>query len=139
VFVHINPHSGIPVYLQIAEEIKHLVAIGGLRPGDLLPSCRRLSAELHINPNTVQEAYRFLEREGLVETPRGRQAVVVAGGDDDRGEALKMELATQQIRETLIKVLQLGFPMDRVEEICRTQLDELRRAKGEAREAVEAR
>jgi GntR family transcriptional regulator len=61
-----NPSSGLPVYLQLIEQVKHAVDVGSLRPGDQLPTIRRVAEDLVINPNTVAKAYRDLEHEGVI-------------------------------------------------------------------------
>ena len=58
-----NSSSGVPVYLQLIEQVKHAVDVGALRPGDQLPAIRRVAEDLVINPNTVAKAYRDLEHE----------------------------------------------------------------------------
>src|SRR3989442_12120350 len=63
--LHLNPSSGVPVYLQLQAQVKQAVAAGALRTGDTLPSTRKLAAELRINPNTVARAYQDLERDGV--------------------------------------------------------------------------
>jgi GntR family transcriptional regulator len=63
--LHISANSGVPVYLQIEQQIKQAIASGVLHSGDALPSTRRTAAQLRINPNTVARAYTDLEREGL--------------------------------------------------------------------------
>lgn len=69
--LHIHPDSGIPVYLQIATQIKETIAVGGLQFNDQLPSVRKLALELGINPNTVARAYRDLEHDGILRTTTG--------------------------------------------------------------------
>ena len=59
-----NPSSGVPIYLQLMEQVKHAIETGALRPGEQLPSIRPLAEELVINPNTVAKVYRELEHEG---------------------------------------------------------------------------
>ncbi len=68
--------SGVPVYRQIIEEVRLLVARGALRDGDELPSVRRLGAQIGVNLNTVAKAYRVLADEGLVELRHGSGARV---------------------------------------------------------------
>ena len=77
-FVRPNPSSGVPIYLQLMEQVKHAVETGALRPGDQLPGIRPLAEELVINPNTVAKAYRELEHEGLIELRHGAGAFVAA-------------------------------------------------------------
>jgi GntR family transcriptional regulator len=71
-----NPSSGVPIYLQLMEQVKHNIETGALRPGEQLPGIRPLAEELVINPNTVAKAYRELEHEGVVELRQGAGAFV---------------------------------------------------------------
>ena len=92
----VDPHSGVPVYRQLMDQIKFHVSTGLVKPGDELPSTRALSAELGINPMTISKAYSYLERDGVVERRPGRPLVVkkvqdgeaVARRDDQMKEAL---------------------------------------------------
>src|SRR6202795_1190760 len=70
-----NPSSGVPIYLQLMEQVKHSIETGALRPGEQLPGIRPLAEELVINPNTVARAYRALEDEGVI-TPLHRAGVI---------------------------------------------------------------
>src|SRR5262247_1264728 len=71
-----NPSSGVPIYLQLMEQVKHGIETGALRPGDQLPAIRPLAEELVINPNTVAKAYRELEHDGVIELRHGAGAFV---------------------------------------------------------------
>ena len=71
-----NPSLGVPIYLQLMEQIKHAVETGALAPGDQLPGIRPLAEELVINPNTVAKAYRELEHDGVIELRHGAGAFV---------------------------------------------------------------
>src|ERR1700738_2021235 len=71
-----NPSSGVPIYLQLMEQVKHGIETGALRPGEQLPGMRPLAEELVINPNTVAKAYRELEHEGVIELRHGAGAFV---------------------------------------------------------------
>ena len=66
-----NPSSGLPIYLQLMEQVKYGIETGALRPGEELPGIRRVAVELVVNPNTVAKAYRDLEVMGLLYTRRG--------------------------------------------------------------------
>lgn len=85
-----NPSLGVPIYLQLMEQVKHAIETGALRPGDQLPGIRPLAEELVINPNTVAKAYRELEHEGVVELRHGAGAFV-------SGNA-RMKKATDKLR-----------------------------------------
>ena len=79
-----NPSLGVPIYLQLMEQVKHAIETGALRPGEQLPGIRPLAEELVINPNTVAKAYRELEHEGVIELRHGAGAFVSAGGQERR-------------------------------------------------------
>lgn len=68
--IHISPHDGVPIYQQVVNQIKYLVASGRLAAGEELPAIRVLAEKLIVNPNTVARAYRELESAGIVEKRR---------------------------------------------------------------------
>src|SRR5215212_11609209 len=75
-----NASSGVPIYLQLMEQVKHAIETGALRAGEQLPGMRPLAEELVINPNTVAKAYRELEHEGVIELRHGAGAFVAGNG-----------------------------------------------------------
>src|SRR5213082_2853276 len=79
-FLKPNPSSGVPIYLQLMEQVKHSIETGALRPGEQLPGIRPVAEELVINPNTVAKAYRELEHEGVIELRHGAGAFVSSNG-----------------------------------------------------------
>lgn len=95
--IRIDPSSGVPIYIQIIEEIKVLIAGGILAPGDQLPSVRALAVSLRVNPNTVSKAYQEMERDGLTQTRRGEGTFVTERKenvqDDTRLEILREKIA----------------------------------------------
>ena len=72
----LNPASGIPLYLQLMEQVKHAIETGTIRTGEQLPSVRQMAEDLMINPNTVVRAYRELEHEGIIELRHGAGAFI---------------------------------------------------------------
>jgi GntR family transcriptional regulator len=72
----VNPQSGVPIYLQLIDQVRHAVEIGALRPGDQLPGIRKVAEELVMNPNTVAKAYREMEHAGLIALRHGAGAFV---------------------------------------------------------------
>jgi GntR family transcriptional regulator len=80
-----NPSLGVPIYLQLMEQIKHAIETGALRPGEQLPGIRPLAEELVINPNTVAKAYRELEHEGVIELRHGAGAFVAGPARGKKG------------------------------------------------------
>jgi GntR family transcriptional regulator len=99
-----NSASGVPIYLQLIEQVKHAVETGALRPGEQLPGIRPLSEELVINPNTVAKAYRELEHEGIIELRQGAGAFVAANAgalrqtEKLRGARTVVAIAVKQLR-----------------------------------------
>ena len=69
--INITSDDGVPIYIQIVNQVKHLAASGRLTPGDELPPIRVLAEQLVVNPNTVARAYLELERAGLVTKRHG--------------------------------------------------------------------
>src|SRR6266545_3194562 len=80
-----NPSLGVPIYLQLMEQVKHAIETGALRPGEQLPGIRPLAEELVINPNTVAKAYRELQHEGVIELRHGAGAFASRRSGDRRG------------------------------------------------------
>ena len=79
-----------PIYQQIVDEVRRALVLGTLAPEDPLPSVRALAAELRVNPNTVQQAYRELERAGIIYSRRGQGTFAAPGaGADERGTLIR--------------------------------------------------
>ena len=83
--IHISSSDGVPIYLQIVNQVKYLVASGRLAPGEELPPIRVLAEKLVVNPNTVARAYRELEAAGVVEKRRTAGTFVPRPGRRWRG------------------------------------------------------
>lgn len=77
---HLDDASGVPVYLQIKEQVLHAISRGQLKTGDQLPTVREVAVDLEINPNTVNRAYSDLEREGVLVSRRGRGTFIAGQG-----------------------------------------------------------
>lgn len=91
----LDDRSGVATYLQLAQQIRHALRLGLLKPGDQLPTAREVVAKLAINPNTVLRAYRELEREGLVGARPGQGTFVrrgLSGGDPAAQARLRRDL-----------------------------------------------
>ncbi len=80
-WLDVNPRSGVPLYVQLMEQVKHALEIGVLQPGDQLPTVRQLASELTIAPNTIVKAYDELARLGLIESRPGVGTLVVRNID----------------------------------------------------------
>ncbi len=76
----VDPRSGVPLYLQLIEQVKRAIAVGALLPGEQLPTVKALALDLTVNPNTVARVYRELERDGVIDTSPGRGSFVRTDG-----------------------------------------------------------
>lgn len=125
----VDPHTGVPIYLQLMEQVKRSVALGVLGAGERLPTVKQLATDLTINPNTVARAYRELERDGVIETSVGRGSFVRAAGAGERAsealadvsasaldavvrEAKSMGLRRAQVRELFTQALERWYSPD---------------------------
>ena len=126
-----NPSLGVPIYLQLMEQVKHAIETGALKPGDQLPGIRPLAEELVINPNTVARAYRELEHEGVIELRHGAGAFVTgsahaaAVADRFRGAAALVAKTVEQLRAR-------GLSDDEIRRLFEAELAGLKRT-GEQR------
>jgi len=102
IFFRLNPSSGVPLYLQLMEQVKHAVGTGALRAGEQLPPIRALAQELVMNSNTVVRAYRELEHEGIVELRQGLGAFI----RDSVEERAKLMRKAQVIVQSAVERLQ---------------------------------
>ena len=120
----VDPRSGVPLYLQLIEQVKRAVALGALTPGEQLPTVKALALELTINPNTVARVYRELERDGVIETSPGRGSFV-RGTDAAAAEGRRMadDVAQQSLADAIRGARSLGLGRRDVEAIIYRLLD----------------
>ena len=124
-----NPSSGVPIYLQLMEQVKHQIETGALRPGEQLPGIRPLAEELVINPNTVARAYRGLEHEGVITLrhPGGAEVAFTHGRAErspgsvhprtSRGLALENSRLTAQIAAEVANRVERTRELERAREV----------------------
>ena len=119
----VDPHSGIPVYRQIVEQLRCQVSCGVLRPGDESASTRSLSARLGTNPMTISKAYALLESEGVLERRPGLPSVVRKQKSSVE-QASKREQLEQALRPAALKARQLNLDSGEALEIYRRLLEQ---------------
>ncbi|HZR26024.1 MAG TPA: GntR family transcriptional regulator [Vicinamibacterales bacterium] len=124
-----NPSLGVPIYLQLMEQVKHAIETGALRGGDQLPGIRPLAEELVINPNTVAKAYRELEHEGVIELRHGAGAFVA---NNARAKKVTDKLRTAQpvVATAVEKLRGQGLTDEEIRRLFEAEL----RGKGDHRE-----
>src|SRR5438552_1738285 len=116
--LHLSTTDGVPIYQQIVNQVKYLVAAGRLEPGKELPPIRTLAEQLVVNPNTVARAYRELEVAGVVEKRRTTGTYVSAAGSPlARRERLR--ILTARTDALLAEARQLGVGLDELLDLVR--------------------
>ncbi len=123
--LQIDVSSPVPVYAQIVEQVKRLIAAGVIASGDALPSRRELAIQLEINPLTVTKAYKQLETEGLISIRHGLGCFVAAQPDGAVDE-YRIETLTRAVDDLVKNALDFGVPLERIEEMLRDQVERAR-------------
>ena len=120
--LHISSQDGVPIYLQIVNQVKYLAASGRLAPGDDLPPIRVLAEKLLVNPNTVARAYRELEIAGVV-TKRRTAGTYVSGAGSPLARRERLKILTERADALLAEARQMDIGTDQVIQLLR-QRDE---------------
>jgi GntR family transcriptional regulator len=124
----IDARDGVPIYLQIVEQIKKSVALGRLKPDEPLPSVRQLALDLTINPNTVARAYLELEHQGVISKRQG-QGTFVSSQAAEASRRERQKIVGALFEKALVEAVNSGMTAAEIDETYR-QL--LRRYKLEA-------
>src|SRR5262249_37815717 len=120
--LHISPTDGVPIYQQIVNQVKYLVASGRLKPGEELPPIRVLADKLLINPNTVARAYRELEVAGVV-TKRRTAGTYVSDAGSPLARRERLRILAERADALLAEAKQMNISLEEVVELLR-QRDE---------------
>jgi GntR family transcriptional regulator len=115
--IEVDLTSKVPIYVQIIDQIKHMIATSELKPDDQLPTVRQLATELRVNFNTVARAYRMLDDEGLISTQHGRGTYILPLPSKRNGELLRRQDLDWLTRHYLNETVQLGYSADEVNQI----------------------
>jgi GntR family transcriptional regulator len=118
----VDPRSGVPIYLQIIEQIKRSVALGVLAPGEQLPTVKQLALDLTVNPNTVARAYRELERDEVIETAVGRGSFVRSNGTAQSASAAANDVATEALTQAIREAKSVGLTPAQVRVLFETAI-----------------
>ena len=107
IWLHVNIHSSVPIYVQLIEQVQRALEVGTLSPGDALPSVRELASELSIAPNTIAKAYSELQRMGLIESRAGKGTVVL-GDIEETIRTRQQEALLERLRVVVRDASTLG-------------------------------
>lgn len=123
VIFRLNHSSGVPLYIQIMDQVKHAVETGALRPGDQLPTMRKLAEDLVMNPNTVIRAYRELEHGGVLELRHGAGAFI---SDAVVGRSRVMRKAQTAAQSAIERLAALGLSEEEMRRVLENELASFR-------------
>ncbi len=140
-----NQTSGVPIYVQLMEQVKHAVETGALRAGEQLPPIRKVAEDLVVNPNTVAKVYRELEHEGVIELRHGAGAFVTAGAaasssvEQASARAERLRKAQAIVRGAAARLDALGLSEEEMRRLFEGELTRLRVEGAADEEDAEAR
>jgi GntR family transcriptional regulator len=127
--LHISTKDGVPIYLQIVNQVKYLVAAGRLAPGEEIPAIRILAEELVVNPNTVAKAYHELEREGVV-TKRHGSGTFISDNGSPLARRERTKILTQRIDALLAEARHMDVPLTELIDLIHQRHDNLQPKEG---------
>jgi GntR family transcriptional regulator len=110
----LNPHTSVPIYQQLIEQVRRLVAGGQLAPGAELPSVREMAQEHTVHPMTISKAYSLLETEGLLERQRGKPMRVAPLKKNQASTAAKLKQIEPQLEALALSARQLELSADEI-------------------------
>jgi GntR family transcriptional regulator len=117
-----NPSLGMPIYLQLVEQVKHAVETGAMRSGEQLPAIRAVAESLVINPNTVAKAYRELEHDGIVELRQGTGAFIADNARGRRTAPATLRAAQRVVAETIERLRGNGVSDEEIRRLVEGEL-----------------
>ena len=127
--LHISTSDGVPIYLQIVNQVKYLVAAGRLAPGEEVPPIRTLAEQLVVNPNTVAKAYHELEREGVV-TKRHGSGTYISDNGSPLARRERLKILTQRVDALLAEARHMDVPLKEVIDIVRDRHENIQPKEG---------
>ena len=119
----LSPNSGVPIYRQLLDQVRRMVASGQLKPGMELPSIRELAVKYTVNPMTVSKAYVLLEAEGFLERHRGRPMTVANRPPMRSRRTERLQQLTPQVDALIVAARQLEFSAAEVGEALADRWD----------------
>ena len=127
--LHISTKDGVPIYVQIVNQVKYLVAAGRLAPGEEVPPIRALAEQLVVNPNTVAKAYHELERDGVV-TKRHGAGTYISENGSPLARRERVKILTKRVDGLLAEARHMDVPLKEVLDLVRDRHDNLQPKEG---------
>jgi len=119
----LNPNSGIPIYRQLMDQVRWMVASNRLQPGDALPSVRELAVEHAVNAMTISKAYSLLEAEGVLARQRGKPMTVARQAEAKESKTARLERLGELVEPLATAARQLQLETDDVLAAVRRALE----------------
>jgi GntR family transcriptional regulator len=129
-FFTVDSRTGVPLYLQLIEQVKRAVALGTLEAGEQLPTVKALAVNLTLNPNTVARAYRELERDAIIETSPGRGSFVRKNGTALESRRTVEDVAAIAIGDAVRQARFMGVASEAVRTLFEDALERWFRKEG---------
>jgi GntR family transcriptional regulator len=120
--ISVNSRAQIPIYKQITEQVKQLIANLQLKPGSHMPTVRQLSTFLQVNPATVARAYQELGQEGILGASRRRGTIVLGDTDSPQRQPLRQNRLSNAVDNLILEILSLGYTPEELEAAFTRQL-----------------
>jgi GntR family transcriptional regulator len=136
--IKIDFRSGEPIYVQIMEQIRQMVATGELRQGEQLPTVRQMATELRVNFNTVARAYRMLDEAGLISTQQGRGTYIWETPSEETNRRLRHRGLQELTHRYLEDAQRLGYGKDEVTRAVEAELSTWQPAQEKNSEEVDS-
>jgi GntR family transcriptional regulator len=113
--VNLDFGSGVPIYIQIVDQVKALLFSGDLKPGDQLPTVRQLASELRVNFNTIARAYRLLDEARLISTQRGRGTYLLEASPSTDSDLIKSNSLDAQMQGAVRSLVNQGYSLEEIQ------------------------
>jgi len=122
--IYINFQSGVPIYVQLMEQIENLVLSEQLKPGDQLPTVRQLASELGVNFNTVARAYRLMDEAGLISTQQGRGTYIMEPVKKEETQRVKLQVLDWLTQRFFADATYKGFSLEEIRQAFEKELND---------------
>jgi GntR family transcriptional regulator len=128
--LHLDPKSSLPIYAQLMDRVKHMVATGNLKPGDQLPTVRQLGVDLRVNPNTIARAYTELSHQGILTSQQGRGTYIADKPNAAVVSRLRSDRLQSMVSRLVLEVLSLGYEPQELQDCLQAELARWQRTNG---------
>jgi GntR family transcriptional regulator len=112
--IRLDFRSGVPIYIQISDQVRQMMSTGSLKKGDQLPTVRQLATDIRVNYNTVARAYRLLDEAGLISTQQGRGTYIWETPTEETGKRMRQEVLESLANQYVAQARRLQYSNDEI-------------------------